>query len=404
MKRLIATPGTQDPVRFESQFSREWQRPGVPNESSRVLHVIHPADVGGAETVVRVLASGQRAHGARVAVAALVSHQGASAAFVAELRDESIETHYLCVPGRSYLNERRAIAAICREMSPTVVHTHGYRADVVDGLALRHTVPVVSTVHGYTGGDAKNRLYEWVQRRSLRRFDAVVAVSTLLSSELQKVVRPDRLHVVPNAVAIPSNPLDRSAARAALGIPSESRIIGWVGRLSREKGADVLLDVFGRPEVPAETQLVLIGDGPELEALRRQAKRLQIDSRVWWLGRMQAASRYFSAFDLLVLSSRTEGTPMVILEAMAAGVPIVASRVGGVPDLLVDGTAFLVDPDAPIALAGAIREMLGNPVMARAATRAARVRLEDRYGVSTWVAAYDKVYRSARAEAVRRSK
>jgi glycosyltransferase involved in cell wall biosynthesis len=321
---------------------------------------------------------------------------------VAGLREESIETHHLCVPGRSYLNERRAIAAICRRTSPTVVHTHGYRADVVDGLAVRQSTPIVSTIHGYTGGDAKNRFYEWVQRRSLRRFDAVVAVSTKLGRELNEVVRPERLHVIPNAIATPSDPLDRPAARVALGLPAESRVVGWVGRMSREKGADVLLDAFAASKLSEDVHLALLGDGPELESLRDQAKRLEIESRIRWLGRTKDACRYFAAFDVLVLSSRTEGTPMVVLEAMSAGVPIVATRVGGVPDVLVDGTAFLVEPDAPIALAATLRDVLENRDAAWAVARAARDRAERRYGVRNWVEAYESVYGAARAEAARR--
>jgi glycosyltransferase involved in cell wall biosynthesis len=124
------------------------------------------------------------------------------------------------------------------------VHSHGYRADIVDAMHLRRTVPIVTTVHGYTGGGIRNRVYEGLQRRAFRQFDGVVAVSAQLGRELGKAVRSECLHVLPNAFHPP--PLaTRAAARAALGIPVDSFVAGWVGRMSKEKGADVLLDALG---------------------------------------------------------------------------------------------------------------------------------------------------------------
>lgn len=369
--------------------------------SSSVLHLIQPGEIGGAETVLGGLARAQKSHGASVAVAAIIHTDDTAKSFIAGLRDDGITTHRVLVKGRGYLQERRAISAICESMSPTVVHSHGYRSDVVDALHVRRHIPIVTTVHGYTGGGARNRLYGRIQRLAFRRFDAVVAVSAQLGQQLARTVRSERLHVLPNALeAVPA--LSRVEARTALGIPLDRFVAGWVGRMSKEKGADVMLAALADASAPASVHVAFVGDGPVLESLKMDAVRLGVDSRVSWLGRIANASRLFAAFDALVLSSRTEGTPMVILEAMAAGIPIIATRVGGVGDVLTAGTAFLVDPEAPAELARAMRLVCDDHEGALLLAHAARRRLEKEYSVDNWVAGYEGIYKRARDEASRR--
>ncbi|HKW48597.1 MAG TPA: glycosyltransferase [Gemmatimonadaceae bacterium] len=374
---------------------------GLSNTASSVLHLIQPDDIGGAETVVCSLARAQKRDGMRVAVAAIVHSSDVAMSFIGALREESIEAHRVLVKGRAYLRERRTIADICRTIAPDIVHSHGYRPDIVDALHLRQSVPVVTTVHGYTGGGMKNRVYESLQRRAYRRFDGVVAVSAQLGRELGRTVQPEILHVVPNAFH-PATLLSRAEARVALGIAADSFVAGWVGRMSKEKGADVLLDAIADARVPPSAHFAFVGDGPELETLRNQAERLEVASRVTWTGRVPNASRFVAAFDAFILSSRTEGTPMVVLEAMAAGIPIIATRVGGVAEVLPPGTAFLVPPESPSELASAIRYAHDDRESALAAGRAAQCRLEAHYGVGEWVASYQEVYRRARERADRR--
>lgn len=362
---------------------------------SSVLHIIAPSPVGGAESVVRSLAAAQQDCGARVTVAAIVS-PGERVPLVDDLRESCIDTREVVVAARGYLKERRALAAICGSAAPSVVHSHGYRPDIVDAVYLRRSgVPIVTTAHGFTGGGVRNRFYEWLQRRAYAQFDAVAAVSQPLYDRLGPVVASHRLHLVPNAYH-GGTLLSRDAARASLGIPGNVFVVGWVGRLSREKGTDVLLDSLADVNVPESVHAAIIGDGPELTALRRQSIRLQLEHRLYWHARVRDARRFFTAFDAFVLSSRTEGTPMVLFEAMAAGVPIVATRVGGVPDVLPPGTASLVMAESPSQLAVAIRTTFVERAAAAAHARAARVRLATEYGVGAWAARYQAIYRQAR--------
>lgn len=367
----------------------------TPAESAglSILHVLAPAPFGGLERVVQSLARGQRNAGNRVEVAAVGAGPEDVEPFLSWFRDEGISARHLAVPERRYLRERRLVRKICAELRP-VVHTHGYRADVIDGGVGRAMgLPTVTTAHGFTGNGLRNRAYEWLQRRAFRKFDAVVAVARSQLPVLRSSgVSDDRMHLIPNALDAPERPADPATARERLGVRETGFHVGWVGRLSREKGPDVLLEAL---TVLRDREFVasIIGDGPLREALIRRAADTGLAERIRWHGVVPRAATLLRAFDVLVLSSRTEGTPMVLLEGMHAGVPIVATRVGGIPDVVSREEALLVPPEDPAALAEALEKVRRHPDAARDRASAARRRVRTDFTVTSWVRQYDRLYR-----------
>ena len=356
-----------------------------------VLHVIAPAPFGGAESVVRALAAASRSAGRPFHVAALLQDPAAAAPFTDELRAEGARVTEISCGRRRYLAEARAVARTAREQGIAVVHTHVYHADFVGWRAARTAgLPVVATVHGFTGGGPGNRLYEWMDRRLLRRFEAAICVSESVREALLRSGCPaERLRVITNGfVAVP--PLGRDEARRALGVEG-GRVVGWVGRFSVEKGADLFVDAFARVEVPG-AQAVLVGDGPERAGVEVRAAASRAAGRVRFAGPQPRAARLLPALDVLVLSSRTEGTPMVLLEAMAAGVPIVAFAVGGVGRVVDASYAWLVPAGDTAALAAAMRDVLSRPGEARERAAAARRVLDERFGSARWLAELDEVW------------
>jgi len=347
-----------------------------------VMHVTAPGIVGGLERVVHALAVGHRALGHEVRVVSITDPGDVAHELAMSVAARGVEVSQLALSSRAYFRERAAIADLCRRTKPDVVHTHGYRPDVIDASVARSLgIPTVTTVHGTTGGDWKNRCYERLQRRAFRRFDAVVAVSAPLAQALLgSGIHRDQLHIIRNAYQPVNDLLGRSAARRALSIPDDRFAIGYVGRLGREKGADVLLSAAAK-----------LRDLP-----MRQSHSLGIASRVIWHGTIRDAGGLLRAFDVFVLSSRTEGTPIVLLEAMGAGVPIVATRVGGVPDVVGPMEAMLVSSDDPEALAIAIRAVRDDPGAARRRAAAATARLEREFGHVPWLRQYETVYRSVK--------
>lgn len=345
------------------------------------------------------LTLGARGSAVQARLAAVIAPGQNDHPFLAPLQNAGVEVFTIEVPRRGYVQERAEIGRLCRHLRPDVVHTHGYRADVVDApVARRLGIPVVSTAHGFTGGDRKDRFYQWLQRRAFRRFDAVVAVSrTLLEDLADSGVPRARLCYVQNGWYGPEPPLDQDAACRALSLTADGFRVGWVGRLSAEKGPDILVEAL--PQLgDAPVKVSFVGAGPLQSALEDRATALQVAHRIQWHGLVPGAGRLLRAFGAFALTSRTEGTPMALLEAMAAEMPIIATGVGGVPDVVSANEALLVPPDDPHAVAKAIREVFQNPAAARRRARAARERVEREFGPAAWLGRYEAVYRAVRCD------
>lgn len=349
------------------------------------------------ESVVQMHARGWAGIGGEVAVALMLDEGAQVPAEWQRLQADGVRIFSHFLAPRAYLRERAQYLRWFREFQPAVVHSHGYRADLIAGSAARAVgIPRVSTVHGFTGGDWKNRLYERLQLRTFRRFARVIAVSRTIRERLLDQGLPDgRIAVIPNAWA-PGPLPPRSPARARLGLADADFAIGWVGRLSVEKGADVLLAALvagaGRDAIS-----VIVGDGRERAHLERQAGELGLSAGLRWTGMVPQAASLFPAFDCYVLSSRTEGTPIALFEAMAAGVPIVATRVGGVPDVISEAEALLVPPEDPAALAQAIIAVRRDPDAAAARAARAREVLALRFSTGPWLDRHLELYRAIAA-------
>jgi glycosyltransferase involved in cell wall biosynthesis len=357
-----------------------------------ILHVTQAAPVGGLERVVHALALGQHRRGHEVRVAA-VAGEGAPRLFGRPLEEAGVPVDWIEVTTYSVLSERRHLRELCRRHRPDIVHTHGYRPDIVDGpVARRLGIPIVSTEHGTGWAKRRGAIYGRLQLRSLRAFDAVVAVSRPIADLLERSGVPrDRIFTIYNAWADSVTFTSRSQAREELGLPGDAFVAGWVGRLIEAKGCDLFLRAVADVE---DERLVaaIIGDGPWGSEVRQLARSLDLGDGVSLLGQVPDAARFFRAFDLFVMSSRTEGSPIVLLEAMAAGVPVIATRVGGLPDMVTSDEVSLVPPEDPSALAGALRAALKDyePFAARA--RRARERLASDWALEPWLDQYAEIY------------
>jgi glycosyltransferase involved in cell wall biosynthesis len=362
-----------------------------------ILQVTAPGPFGGRETVVADLSTGLRAKGHSVRVLAVLD-RGTDPdlhPFVATLRAREVAVTPLVLPPRAYGAEARWVSRQAASFAAHVVHSHGYRTDVVTALTrLEGPVGRVSTAHGYTGGGWKNRAYEYVQAVAWRRFDRVIAVSApLVEAVAARRVERGRIRLIPNAWRQGTGAVSRADARALLGIDPAARAIGWIGRLSREKGPDVALEAFAALDPATEAlELHVVGDGRLRGDLESRARELGVERRVTWHGAVENAAAAFRAFDLFVLSSRTEGTPIVLFEAISAGVPIVATTVGGVPDVVSAAEAWLAPPEQPEALAAAMRDAFGAPEECRARARRAMARLERDHAFEPWIEAHVTLY------------
>jgi len=360
----------------------------------RILQVAAPTAAGGLERVLEDLSVGLHHRGHEVHVAALLFTEDETHPVVERLQGRDVRVHPIRLRPSEYMRERHEVGALCERIRPDVAHTHGYRVDLLDrGVIARRKVPTVTTVHGASkAGGLKGAFLEWLQRRNYSRFDRVIAVSRALYEEsLRDGVHTDRLCLIRNAWAGWHEPAPRAEARVALGLDPSMPVVGWVGRLFPVKGGDVFLRAIARLPEPRPVA-AMIGYGPEADHLELEARRLGLTGSVRFYREITDAGNYFRAFDVYVLSSRSEGLPIVILESMAAGTPIVATNVGGITEVLGSEEALIVPPEDPDALAEAIRSSLSDPAAANARSSRAKARLKREFSLEPWLERHEQVY------------
>ncbi len=334
---------------------------------------------------------------------------GRCESFLGEVRRRGFAAHALAHDTPHLIAAVREVAALLRTLSADVLFCHGYKAILLGRLAARRAgVPAVAVSRGWTGETPRVRAYEWAERRTLRLMDRVVCVSEGQAAKVRRWCRvPDRrLVVIPNAARLDAlNGTDPDARGRLFGFfpPTfkPERVILAAGRLSPEKGFAVLADAAARicRDDPA-AGVVLFGDGVERETIEAKLAALGLRDRFVLPGFRPDLDALTPAADVVVLPSFTEGLPNVALEASAAGLPVVATAVGGTPEVVADGeTGYLVPPGKPDALAARIVELLRDAPLRRRFGDAGRRRMHDRFTFAAQAAAYGRLFASLRPAA-----
>jgi glycosyltransferase involved in cell wall biosynthesis len=290
---------------------------------------------------------------------------GRSQAFGRRLLEQGIEMITLGHDTPHLRSMVRELTSRLREWEVDVLCCHGYKADLVGRLAARRAgVPVMAMSHGWTAETWKVWAYEALDRACLRQMDCVICVSQGQAAKVRRArVRADRVVVIRNAVRAERfdqpDPADRRELESMFPQPT-ARIVGSAGRLSPEKGFGILVEAAAIVARSNPTVgFIHFGDGQLREAIRRRIQELGLERRFILAGLRDDLDRFLPHWDLCVLPSFTEGLPTVVLESYAAGVPVVATAVGGTPEAVADGVdGYLVPPGDPVALARRIAEVL----------------------------------------------
>jgi glycosyltransferase involved in cell wall biosynthesis len=291
----------------------------------------------------------------------------------------------------------RRIAEIAGRLDVTVLHCHHYSPFVYGTLArLWRPLRVVYTEHGRLN-DAPPSGKRWVANQVLGRLPAEISsVSDDLRSHMvAEGFSRRRVRVIHNGITVGPVPTSsrRAAARARLGVSEDEFVVGAVGRLDPVKDLTTLIDAFAEFRGTRRARLLLIGEGSERVSLERHVEDAGLSGEVVLLGHRQDVSDLLPGFDAYVNSSVFEGISLTILEAMAAGVPVVATRVGGTPEVVLHGvTGWLVPSRSPESIAAALREIAGNPGGVAALTFAGRQRVEHDFSIDRMVQRYASIY------------
>ncbi len=285
---------------------------------------------------------------------------------------------------------------VCRRERVAIWHGHDYKSNAL-GLLLRRFWPMklVTTVHGWVKKTRRTPLYYKIDNLCLPRFDAVLCVSNDLREHcLSRGVPADRCSLIENGIDTVEYTRSEESAHNRASAARRRLVIGAVGRLSDEKGFDILIRAVHRlVQDGIDVELRIAGAGDAKQSLQRLTSELGVASRVRLVGHVADTRRFYESLDVFALSSRREGLPNVVLEALAMEVPVVATRVNGVPRLIRDGaTGVLVDPESVDALAGGLMRILGDSDLRAKMAAAGRREVELNYSFTARMEKVRAVY------------
>jgi glycosyltransferase involved in cell wall biosynthesis len=310
---------------------------------------------------------------------------------------EGIGSHLIPCKGQIDRTTPTSIRELAARTGADIVHAHGYKADIYVYLALRRLgIPLVSTCHTWYDNNLLVSLYGKADRLVLRKYARIVAVSDEVKQRLLRAgVLGKKIRLVRNGIDL--RPFENAVPALREGLTSDRTLIGLIGRLAWEKGIDIFLRAAARVLVEfPDAKFVVVGEGPDKDKLEQLVDELNIRESVSMLGRRDDMPSVYASLDVMVSSSRQEGLPMAILEGMASRLPLVATAVGEVPTVVLDGcTGVLVPAEDVDSLAAGIVGLLRDPERRTRLGAAARQRIEEEYSAERMTADYLRVYGEA---------
>lgn len=343
----------------------------------RILHLIHSEGVYGAERILLYLAGEQQHRGHQPLIGSIRDPGTPETPFEALARAHGLTVVRIRIAPRPTPGVVKSLLGSVRAVAPDVLHSHGYKANILLGPVPRgRRGPMLATLHGWTSTRLFSRMwvYEHLDRLALRRLDGVVVVArSMLKLRPLRGVAASRRHVIENGIPPLAARLHEMAAHGAAPLPDE--LVEFVahrptfiamGRLSLEKGFELLLEAFARvrAQTAATHQLLVVGEGPQHQLLENRIAAFGLSAEVRLAGYVDGADRLLEHAAGFVMSSLTEGMPLVLLEALQWRVPILATAVGAIPDILEGGRRGLLAPPGDVdALAtGLLRILELRPV------------------------------------------
>jgi len=363
----------------------------------KILHLISSGGMYGAEAVVATLASNLQCLGEDTLVGIFDNAHRPKNDASDRIEKAGLKVIRIPCRGRVDLQTVRAIRKLIRTEQIDILHTHGYKADIYGYFATRRLgILIIATRHNQRGlqHTLAIRLYEFFDILFLRRFNVVAAVSDLIAGELL------RAGVAPHKVTVIGNGIDLSLFVGASPTLSEELdkgqrlLIGTAGRLIPQKGIEYFLVAASEvlKEFPS-LLFVIVGEGSHRSTLERLIKDLGIERSVVLTGPRVDMPNVYASFDVFVLPSLEEGMPMTVLEALASGLPVVATKVGAVAKLVCPNqTGILVRPSEAKDLAGALISLIGDPELRLRLGQNGRSLVRNEYSSSVMSQRYLRLY------------
>lgn len=367
-----------------------------------IVHLTASTQFGGPERQMLGLAETLRAT-CRTSFVSF-AEGGRCAAMLDEARRAGFAAHAVKSDTPHVARAARELTDLLRELQPGVICCHGYKADLLGWWAARRLgVPVIAVSRGWTWENRKVRAYEAVDRYMLRWVDCVVAVSEGQAQRVRRAGVPrSSIRVIRNAIrAGRFDTVDPQGRARLLGLfPSPPRqVVGAAGRLSPEKGHDVFIRAAAKivARDPA-VGFVIFGEGPLREQLQEQVRQAGLERNVVLAGHRGDLDVLTPHLDVSVLASHTEGLPNVVLEAMAAGVPVVATAVGGTPEVVANGvTGHLVPAGDIVAISSRVQELLASEARRQKMGAHGQAHVREHFTFDAQARAYTQLFEELRS-------
>lgn len=357
---------------------------------TRVLHLVYSGGLYGIERMLLALLPALRSRGFEPTLGCFGDPTAPNGAIGRAASEAGIRTVFLGDAHQGGFRGARDLHRALRELAPDLVHLHGYKATIIGGVLARiHRIPAVATYHAEARQAVGLRLQVAAESPVLRLLARVVAVSQPIAAELaERGVRTGRIVVIPNGIAPTSPPRVE---------PRGTFPVAVVGRLVAEKNVQMVLESVAalRGRFPA-LRVLIAGEGPYRASLEARVAALGLREVVTFAGFVTDVPSLLAGAAAFAMPSQTEGMPISLLEAMAAGVPIIASAVGSIPEIVRDGReALLIPRNDQGALTAALERLLTDPASARVRSEAASARFRERFTAEAMADAYGSLYRAA---------
>lgn len=358
----------------------------------RILHLRSSGGLLGAESVILEIASHSEQFGYKSVIGVIADSRDGDSEFLAVARKRGFETHSFVCNSKLDLNALKHIHNFVRTGRISGLHCHGYKEDMY-GVLARPGVPLIATNHLWKTNSLLLHLYRLLDGFLLRYFSVVTGVSGVIVAEMQKIGIKNSIKIVNGVdikkynVAIKNIELSNS-----LGLDPSQIVFGMVSSLTSEKNHSCALTAFASID-NKKSQLLIIGDGPLLEKLKCQAAAMNILERVCFAGRHRNINEILSVIDVFLLPSLMEGLPMALLEAMACGKAVIASRVGenaNVVDHNISG--IIVEPGDVDDLAQAMQVLLRRNDLIKEFGQQARITVENQFSAKLMTRNYCQMY------------
>lgn len=369
-----------------------------------ILHLIDSGGYYGAEVMIVTLALEQSMLGDQPIICCIVKPGQQEPELVIKARQAGLQAVALTLNG-NFWHQGRKIYEYARIRAIDIIHSHGYRPGILLGLQFgNHKVAKVRTLHGWTHATmfSKMAIYSLMDALLLWRQGAVVVVSkTIQELPLLYLVPAAVVSYIANGIPVvpsASKTIEELEDKKWQQLCQDCFVVGTIGRLSAEKAqADMVQAIAMLRHKGIQVALVIIGEGDERQRLVQLSEELGVSDYVHLPGYKDDAASYMPLFDLFCLSSRTEGLPMTVLEAMRQKVPVLSTKVGAIPALLGGGRGYLIEPEVVEALAIALESILAEPQSVKAVTESAYELFNRDYNSVIMANKYRDVYHAVKS-------